>query len=82
MQEETTTYLTPEGKQKLEAELEDLKTNKRRELAERLKQQGLSQVLHQVCHIAPDAPLAAEIECAFSQRSGVASNTSDSKGCR
>jgi transcription elongation factor GreA len=36
MQEETTTYLTPEGKLKLEAELEDLKTNKRRELAERL----------------------------------------------
>jgi transcription elongation factor GreA len=28
--------LTPEGKLKLEAELEDLKTNKRRELAERL----------------------------------------------
>ncbi len=36
MQEPTTTYLTPEGKQKLEEELEDLKTNKRRELAERL----------------------------------------------
>ncbi len=36
MQEPTTTYLTPEGKLKLEAELEDLKTNKRRELAERL----------------------------------------------
>jgi transcription elongation factor GreA len=36
MQEETTTYLTLEGKLKLEAELEDLKTNKRRELAERL----------------------------------------------
>jgi guanylate kinase len=36
MQEETTTYLTPEGKAKLEAELEDLKTNKRRELAGRL----------------------------------------------
>jgi transcription elongation factor GreA len=36
MQEETTTYLTPEGKLKLEAELDDLKTNKRRELAERL----------------------------------------------
>jgi len=36
MQEPTTTYLTPEGKAKLEAELEDLKTNKRRELAERL----------------------------------------------
>ena len=36
MQEPATTYLTPEGKLKLEAELEDLKTNKRRELAERL----------------------------------------------
>jgi transcription elongation factor GreA len=36
MQEPTTTYLTPEGKLKLEQELEDLKTNKRRELAERL----------------------------------------------
>jgi transcription elongation factor GreA len=36
MQEPTTTYLTPEGKLKLEAELEHLKTNKRRELAERL----------------------------------------------
>ena len=36
MPEESTTYLTPEGKLKLEAELEDLKTNKRRELAERL----------------------------------------------
>ena len=36
MQEPTTTYLTPEGKLKLETELEDLKTNKRRELAERL----------------------------------------------
>ena len=36
MQEPTTTYLTPEGKLKLEAELEDLRTNKRRELAERL----------------------------------------------
>src|SRR5512135_1494790 len=36
MQEPTPTYLTPEGKAKLEAELEDLKTNKRRELAERL----------------------------------------------
>jgi transcription elongation factor GreA len=36
MQEPTTTYLTPEGKLKLEAELEDLTTNKRRELAERL----------------------------------------------
>ena len=30
------TYLTPTGKLKLEAELADLKTNKRRELAERL----------------------------------------------
>ena len=36
MQEPTTTYLTPEGKQKLEEELEFLKTTKRRELAERL----------------------------------------------
>ncbi len=36
MQEPTTTYLTPEGKRKLEEELEDLKTTKRRELAERL----------------------------------------------
>ena len=36
MLEPTPTYLTPEGKLKLEAELEDLKTNKRRELAERL----------------------------------------------
>jgi transcription elongation factor GreA len=36
MYEPTPTYLTPEGKIKLEAELEDLKTNKRRELAERL----------------------------------------------
>lgn len=36
MQEPTPTYLTPEGKLKLEAELEDLKTNKRKELAERL----------------------------------------------
>lgn len=36
MQEPPTTYLTPEGKLKLEAELEDLRTNKRRELAERL----------------------------------------------
>jgi len=30
-------YLTPEGKQKLEAELQDLKQNGRKELAERLK---------------------------------------------
>jgi transcription elongation factor GreA len=30
-------YLTPEGKAKLEAELEELKTNGRKELAERLK---------------------------------------------
>lgn len=36
MLEPTPTYLTPEGKLKLEAELEDLKTTKRRELAERL----------------------------------------------
>ena len=36
MQEPATTYLTPEGKLELEAELEDLKTNKHRELAERL----------------------------------------------
>ena len=36
MQEPATTYLTLEGKLKLEQELEDLKTNKRRELAERL----------------------------------------------
>jgi transcription elongation factor GreA len=36
MQEDSTTYLTPEGKLKLETELDDLKTNKRRELAERL----------------------------------------------
>ena len=34
-------------------------------LAERLRQQGLSQVLQEVCHIAPDAPLAAEIESAW-----------------
>lgn len=32
-----TQYLTPEGKQKLEAELEELKTKGRNELAERLK---------------------------------------------
>jgi transcription elongation factor GreA len=31
------TYLTPEGKDKLEAELEELKTTGRKELAERLK---------------------------------------------
>jgi transcription elongation factor GreA len=36
MQEPTPTYLTLEGKQKLEAELEYLKTTKRKELAERL----------------------------------------------
>ncbi len=36
MLEPTPTYLTSEGKLKLEAELEDLKTTKRRELAERL----------------------------------------------
>lgn len=36
MLEPTPTYLTPEGKLKLEAELDDLKTTKRRELAERL----------------------------------------------
>lgn len=36
MMEPTPTYLTPEGKQKLEEELEYLKTTKRRELAERL----------------------------------------------
>src|SRR5512136_1568219 len=36
MQEPTPTYLTPEGKQKLEEELEYLKTTKRKELAERL----------------------------------------------
>ncbi|HZY41008.1 MAG TPA: transcription elongation factor GreA [Anaerolineae bacterium] len=36
MFEPTPTYLTPEGKLKLEVELDDLKTNKRRELAERL----------------------------------------------
>ncbi len=30
-------YLTPEGKEKLEAELEELKTNGRKELAQRLK---------------------------------------------
>ena len=36
MLEPTPTYLTPEGKLKLELELEDLKTTKRRELAERL----------------------------------------------
>lgn len=34
--ESTTTYLTPEGKLKLELELEDLKTTKRKELAQRL----------------------------------------------
>ncbi len=34
--ESTTTYLTPEGKLKLELELEDLKTTRRKELAERL----------------------------------------------
>jgi transcription elongation factor GreA len=33
-----TKYLTPEGKAKLEAELEELKTTGRQELAERLKQ--------------------------------------------
>ncbi|MBW6465576.1 MAG: transcription elongation factor GreA [Brevefilum sp.] len=32
-----THYLTPEGKQKLEAELQDLKENGRREIAQRLK---------------------------------------------
>ncbi len=32
-----THYLTPEGKEKLETELEDLKTRGRKELAERLK---------------------------------------------
>lgn len=32
------TYLTPNGKEKLEAELEELKTTGRKELAERLKQ--------------------------------------------
>ncbi len=36
MLEPTPTYLTPEGKQKLEEELEYLKTAKRKELAERL----------------------------------------------
>jgi transcription elongation factor GreA len=36
MFEPTPTYLTPAGKLKLEAELDDLKTNKRRELAARL----------------------------------------------
>lgn len=36
MMEPAPTYLTPEGKQKLEEELEYLKTTKRRELAERL----------------------------------------------
>lgn len=36
MQEPTTTYLTPEGKLKLEQELEYLTTTKRQELAERL----------------------------------------------
>jgi len=36
MLEPTPTYLTPEGKQKLEEELEHLKTTKRKELAERL----------------------------------------------
>jgi transcription elongation factor GreA len=36
MQEPTPTYLTPEGKLKLEEELEHLKTTKRKELAERL----------------------------------------------
>jgi len=36
MMEPTPTYLTPEGKRKLEDELEYLKTTKRRELAERL----------------------------------------------
>ena len=34
-------------------------------LAERLRLQGLSQVLHEVCQIAPDSPLAAEIESAW-----------------
>ncbi len=36
MQEPATTYLTPEGKLKLEQELDYLKTTKRQELAERL----------------------------------------------
>ena len=36
MFEPAPTYLTPAGKLKLEAELDDLKTNKRRELAARL----------------------------------------------
>lgn len=36
MQEPTPTYLTPEGKQKLEEELKLLTTTKRKELAERL----------------------------------------------
>ena len=36
MQEPTPTYLTPEGKQKLEEELGYLKTTRRKELAERL----------------------------------------------
>ena len=36
MMEPAPTYLTPEGKQKLEAELEYLKTTKRKELADRL----------------------------------------------
>lgn len=34
---QNTHYLTPEGKQKLEVELKDLKENGRREIAERLK---------------------------------------------
>ena len=36
-------------------------------LAEQLRQQGLSQVLQEICHIAADAPLAAEIESAWQQ---------------
>jgi mannitol-1-phosphate 5-dehydrogenase len=36
-------------------------------LAKQLAQQGLSQVLKDVCGIAPDSPLAAEIEAAWQQ---------------
>lgn len=36
-------------------------------LADRLCRQGLAQVLHDICHMAPDTPLAAEIELAWEQ---------------
>jgi hypothetical protein len=36
-------------------------------LAKRLRQQGVAHVLQDVCQLAPDAPLAAEIESAWAQ---------------